>query len=209
MAALIGAAQDPNYPAQIVLVISNQPHAPGLTLAGQRGVAGVVLDHRPYGQDRAAFERDLQAILDEHTIEFVCLAGFMRLFTAPFVQHWQGRMLNIHPSLLPSFRGLDPHGQALRAGVKITGATVHFVVAETDAGPIIAQGAVPVLENDTADTLEARVLAIEHRLYPLALRLVARGCARLIDGRCVLATAGGTVDALLVPPDRGPLSADH
>jgi len=209
MAALIAAAQDPNYPAQIVLIVSNQPHAPGLTLARQHGVACVALDHRPYGQDRTAFERDLQTILDEHAIEIVCLAGFMRLFTAPFVQHWQGRMLNIHPSLLPSFRGLDPHGQALRAGVKITGATVHFVVTETDAGPIVAQGAVPVLENDTTDTLEARVLAVEHRLYPLALRLVAQGCARLIGGRCVLAAAGGVVDALLVPSDHGPLSGGH
>jgi len=205
MAALIAAAQDSGYPAEIALVLSNRPQAPGLALARQRGVACVVLDHRAYGPDRDAFERGLQAILDEHAVDLVCLAGFMRLFTAPFVQRWQGRMLNIHPSLLPSFRGLDPHGQALRAGVKITGATVHFVVAETDAGPIIAQGAVPVLENDTEETLEARVLAIEHRLYPLALRLVAEGSARIVEGRCVIATAGETGDALLVPPDQAPM----
>ena len=137
----------------------------------------LVIDHRPYGKDRAAFERVLQHALDEHRIELICLGGFMRLFTADFVLHWQGRMLNIHPSLLPSFPGLDPHGQALRAGVKISGATVHFVIPETDAGPIIAQAEVPVLATDTPETLAARVLAVEHRIYPEALRRVAEGIA--------------------------------
>jgi phosphoribosylglycinamide formyltransferase 1 len=175
MAALIEAARDPAYPAEIVLVVSNRPDAAGLAIAKDAGVSTLVLDHRPYGKDRAAFERALQALLDERRIELICLGGFMRLFTDDFVLRWQGRMLNIHPSLLPSFRGLDPHGQALRAGVKITGATVHFVTSEMDAGPIIAQATVPVHDGDTADSLAARVLAEEHRLYPAALKLVAEG----------------------------------
>lgn len=173
MAALIEAARAPHYPAEIALVLSNVPDAAGLALAGKARVAIAVLDHRPFGKDRAAFEAALQKILDEHRIDLICLAGFMRLFTAEFVQRWSGRMLNIHPSLLPLFPGLDPHGQALRAGVKISGATVHFVIPETDAGPVIAQESVPVLANDTADTLAARVLQAEHRIYPLALRRVA------------------------------------
>jgi phosphoribosylglycinamide formyltransferase-1 len=177
MAALIEAARDPVYPAEIVLVVSNRPDAAGLAIAQNAGVSTVALDHRPYGKDRAAFERALQAILDQQRIELICLGGFMRLFSEDFVLRWQGRMLNIHPSLLPSFRGLDPHGQALRAGVKITGATVHFVTPEMDAGPIIAQATVPVRDGDTPDTLAARVLAEEHRLYPAALKLVAEGRA--------------------------------
>ena len=122
----------------------------------------------------------------------------MRLFTADFVLHWQGRMLNIHPALLPSFAGLDPHGQALRAGVKISGATVHFVIPETDAGPIIAQAAVPVREDDRADTLAARVLTVEHHIYPLALKLVARGRVRIVDGRCSI--EGGAAAGFLMSP---------
>jgi len=186
MASLIEAAKAADYPAEIALVISNRPDAAGLELARKAGVPTAVVDHRPHGKDRAAFERVLQHALDEHRIELICLGGFMRLFTADFVLHWQGRMLNIHPALLPSFPGLDPHGQALRAGVKISGATVHFVIPETDAGPIIAQAAVPVREDDTADTLAARVLAVEHRIYPLALKLVAQGRVRVVDGRCVV-----------------------
>jgi phosphoribosylglycinamide formyltransferase 1 len=138
MAALIEAANDASYPAEIVLVVSNRQEAAGLARAQAFGIATAVVDHRPHGKDRTAFERMLQATLDQHGVQLVCLGGFMRLFTAEFVLRWQGRMLNIHPSLLPSFPGLDPHGQALRAGVKISGATVHFVVAETDAGPIVA-----------------------------------------------------------------------
>jgi phosphoribosylglycinamide formyltransferase 1 len=162
-------------------------------------VPTLVVDHRPHGKDRAAFERVLQRALDEHRIELICLGGFMRLFTADFVLHWQGRLLNIHPALLPSFPGLDPHGQALRAGVRISGATVHFVIPATDAGPIIAQAAVPVREDDTADTLAARVLAIEHRLYPLALKLVAQARVRVVDGRCTV--EGGTAsDGFLMAP---------
>jgi phosphoribosylglycinamide formyltransferase-1 len=177
MAALIEAAKAADYPAEIALVISNVPGAAGLARAREAGVATVVLDHKPFGKDRAAFEAALQKILDEHCIELICLAGFMRLFTPEFVQRWTGRMLNIHPSLLPLFPGLDPHGQALRARASTSGATVHFVIPETDAGPIIAQESIPVLPGDTPDTLAARVLEVEHRIYPLALKRVAEGDA--------------------------------
>jgi phosphoribosylglycinamide formyltransferase 1 len=199
MASLIEAAKAPDYPAEIALVISNRPDAAGLALAAGAGVPTAVVDHRPHGKDRAAFERVLQHALDEQRIELICLGGFMRLFTADFVLHWQGRMLNIHPALLPSFPGLDPHGQALKAGVRISGATVHFVIPETDAGPIIAQAAVPVREGDTADTLAARVLAVEHRIYPLALKLVAQGRVRIVDDRCVV-EGGAASDGFLMAP---------
>ena len=198
MAALIAAAQQ-DYPAEIALVLSNRADAAGLETARTAGVATAVLDHKPYGRDRAAFEAALQAVLDEHRVELVCLAGFMRLFTAAFVTRWSARMLNIHPSLLPSFPGLDPHGQALRAGVKISGATVHFVIPETDAGPIIAQAAVPVADGDTADDLAARVLAVEHQIYPLALRLLAEGRVRIVDGRCRIDGVPAPDRSLIVP----------
>ena len=201
MASLIEAAKASDYPAEIALVISNRPDAVGLELARKAGVPTAVVDHRPHGKDRAAFERALQQALDEHGIELICLGGFMRLFTADFVLHWQGRMLNIHPALLPSFPGLDPHGQALRAGVKISGATVHFVIPETDAGPIIAQAAVPVREDDTADTLAARVLAVEHRIYPLALKLVAQGRVRIVDGRSLIEGGAASEGFLMTPHD--------
>jgi phosphoribosylglycinamide formyltransferase-1 len=175
MAALIEAAKSPDYPAEIALVVSNRPEAGGLTLARAAGVATAVLDHKPFGKDRAAFDTALQIILDEHRIALICLGGFMRLFTAEFTQRWYGRMLNIHPSLLPAFPGLDPHGQALRAGAKTSGATVHFVIPETDAGPIFMQESVPVYPGDTPDTLAARVLQVEHRIYPAALRDLAEG----------------------------------
>jgi phosphoribosylglycinamide formyltransferase-1 len=175
MAALIEAAKAPDYPAEIALVVSNRPEAGGLALARAAGVATAVLDHKPFGKDRAAFDAALQAILDQHRIELICLGGFMRLFTAQFTRAWYGRMLNIHPSLLPAFPGLDPHGQALRAGAKTSGATVHFVIPETDAGPIVMQESVPVYPDDTPDTLAARVLQVEHRIYPRALRELAEG----------------------------------
>jgi phosphoribosylglycinamide formyltransferase-1 len=175
MAALIEAAKAPDYPAEIALVVSNRPEAGGLALARAAGVATAVLDHKPFGKDRAAFDAALQAILDQHRIELICLGGFMRLFTAQFTRAWYGRMLNIHPSLLPAFPGLDPHGQALRAGAKTSGATVHFVIPETDAGPIVMQESVPVYPDDTPDTLAASVLQVEHRIYPRALRELAEG----------------------------------
>lgn len=175
MASLIEAARDPAYPAEIVLVVSNCPDAAGLDRARTDGIETAVIDHTSFGKDREAFERALQGVLDAHRIDIVCLAGFMRLLTPWLVRRWEGRMLNIHPALLPAFKGLDTHERALAAGVKQHGATVHFVTPEMDAGPIIAQAAVPVHDGDTADTLAARVLAEEHRLYPAALKLVAEG----------------------------------
>src|SRR3954470_20442631 len=186
MAALIEAAKAPDFPAEIVVVISNKADAGGLATARASGVPTVSIESKPFGDDRHAFETKLQSVLDEQRVDLICLGGFMRLFTGAFVLRWQGRMLNIHPSLLPSFPGLDPHGQALRAGVKISGATVHFVIPETDAGPIVMQAAVPVRDGDTADTLAARVLAVEHRIYPLALKLVAEGRARIVDGHSIV-----------------------
>jgi phosphoribosylglycinamide formyltransferase-1 len=199
MAALIAAARAPDYPAEIALVVSNVADAPGLAHAREAGIATAVVDHKPFGKDRAAFEAALQRVLEENGIALICLAGFMRLFTAAFVTRWQGRMLNIHPSLLPSFPGLDPHGQALRAGVKLSGATVHFVIPETDAGPIVAQGAVAVQDDDTVETLSARVLALEHRIYPLSLALLAQGRVRIVEGRCVVDGTAPSNDTMVVP----------
>ena len=199
MAALIDAAKLADFPAEIVTVISNRADAGGLEKAAASGITTTVIESKPFGKDRAGFEAMLQRALDEKHVELICLGGFMRLFTPAFVQRWHSRMLNIHPSLLPAFPGLDPHGQALRAGVKITGATVHFVIAETDAGPIVAQAAVPVAEDDTAETLAARVLGVEHRIYPLALKLLAAGRIRVIEGRCVIDGAGLPQGNLVVP----------
>jgi phosphoribosylglycinamide formyltransferase-1 len=183
MAALIEAAKDEGYPAEIVLVVSNRADAAGLARAKSEGIAAVIVDHTNYGKDREAFERALQAVLEQHRIDIVCLAGFMRLLTPWFVQRWQGRLLNIHPALLPAFKGLDTHARALAAGVNTHGATVHFVSAEMDSGPIIVQSDVPVFTDDTPETLAARVLEIEHQIYPQALRLVAEGQVRTGDGR--------------------------
>jgi phosphoribosylglycinamide formyltransferase-1 len=152
-----------------------------LVHARTAGIATVVVDHATFGKDREAFEHKLQAVLDTHRVDLVCLAGFMRLLTPWFVGRWIGRLINVHPALLPAFKGLNTHARALAAGAKVHGATVHFVVPETDSGPIIAQAEVPVLDGDTPDTLAARVLAVEHRIYPDALRRVAEGRAR-IDG---------------------------
>jgi phosphoribosylglycinamide formyltransferase-1 len=186
MAALIEAASDAAYPAEIVLVASNEPAAEGLARAAAAGIPTAVVDHRRFGKDREAFERALQAELIGHGVELVCLAGFMRLLTPWFVGQWQGRLLNIHPALLPAFKGLDTHARALAAGAKEHGATVHFVVPEMDSGPIVAQGAVPVRPGDTAATLAARVLEVEHRIYPQALRLVAQGRVQLDGDRCLI-----------------------
>jgi phosphoribosylglycinamide formyltransferase 1 len=199
MAALLQAAAAVDFPAQIAVVVSNRSDAGGLEKARSAGVPAVVIESKPFGRDRAAFEAELQATLDQHRIELICLAGFMRLFTAGFVQRWYGRMLNIHPSLLPSFPGLDPHGQALRAGVKISGATVHFVIPETDAGPILMQGAVAVSDHDVAETLAERVLEVEHRIYPEALRLLAGDGVRLEGGVCKTAAAAGSGNFLISP----------
>jgi phosphoribosylglycinamide formyltransferase 1 len=201
MGALIEAAKKPGYPAEIALVLSNRPEAGGLKRAGAEGVATAVVDHTDFGKDREAFERAVQAHLETHRIEIVCLAGFMRLFTSSFVSRWSGGMINIHPSLLPLFKGLHTHEQALEAGVKIHGATVHFVVPEVDSGPIIAQAAVPVLDDDTPDALAARVLAAELRLYPLALGLVAGGKSSLTSHGAVRNAAAVAATARLIVPD--------
>jgi phosphoribosylglycinamide formyltransferase-1 len=199
MTALVEAARRQDFPAEIVVVISNKADAAGLLRAREAGIPAIAIESKAYDQDRAGFETKLQAALDDYRVDLICLGGFMRLFTAAFVQRWHGRMLNIHPSLLPSFPGLDPHGQALRAGVKISGATVHFVIPETDAGPIVMQGAIAVRDDDTAETLAARVLEIEHRIYPDALRLVASGAVDL-EGDLCRTTANASCDAGLISP---------
>jgi phosphoribosylglycinamide formyltransferase-1 len=199
MAALVKAAAAEDYPAEIAVVISNRADAPGLERAKASGIPTVVIESKPFGKDRAGFEAMLQAALDQHRIELICLGGFMRLFTPEFTRSWYGRMLNIHPSLLPSFPGLDPHGQALRAGVKISGATVHFVTAETDAGPILMQGAVGVSDHDTAETLSERILEVEHRIYPDALRLLATGAIQLDGDICKTPDSAGSGNFLISP----------
>lgn len=199
MMALIKAAGAAGFPAEIALVISNRADAAGLALASAAGVATVTIESKAFGKDRTAFEAVLQSTLHVHGIELICLGGFMRLFTAEFVQRWYGKMLNIHPSLLPSFPGLDPHGQALSAGVKVSGATVHFVTPETDAGPIVMQGVVEVRDDDTPEALSARILAIEHQIYPHALQLLASGQLRLDGAVCRFNGHSGAVGTLISP----------
>lgn len=198
MMSLIEAAHDPAFPAEIALVLANIPGAGGLERAAAAGIATAVVDHKAFGKDREAFEHAMQAELQKAGIEIVCLAGFMRLLTPWFVSQWQGRMLNIHPALLPSFRGLHTHERALETGVKIHGATVHFVVPEMDEGPIVAQAGVPVLDDDTPERLGARVLAQEHVIYPKALALLASGAIR-VEGNRVLGATMDSSGALVVP----------
>lgn len=174
--SLIEACRAPDYPAEIVLVISNRPEAPGLSYAAEAGIPTEVIDHKRF-KDRGTFDAELDRALRGAGVEILCNAGFMRLLTEGFVDAWRDRQLNIHPSLLPAFRGLHPQRQALAAGVTISGATVHFVRMEMDSGPIVAQAAVPVQPGDSEESLAARILAAEHRLYPQALRLVASGAA--------------------------------
>jgi phosphoribosylglycinamide formyltransferase-1 len=194
MVALIEAAKDAAYPAEIVLVISNEPAAEGLRRAEAAGIHTLVVDHRKFGKDREAFERALQHELQAQRIELVCLAGFMRILTSWFVRQWEGRLLNIHPALLPAFKGLDTHARALASGAGEHGATVHFVVPEMDSGPIIAQAAVPVRTGDTEAALAARVLEVEHRIYPEALRAVAEGRVRIVEGRCLIDGRPAVID---------------
>jgi phosphoribosylglycinamide formyltransferase-1 len=172
--SLIDACRAAEFPAEIAVVISNRPDAPGLQRARDAGIAALTIDHKTYAS-RAAFDADLDKALRDAGAEIVCNAGFMRLLTADFVAAWRDRQLNIHPSLLPAFRGLHPQRQALKAGVCVSGATVHFLRAEMDAGPIVAQAVVPMMAGDSVETLSARILSAEHRLYPYALRLVASG----------------------------------
>lgn len=200
MAALIDAAKSTNYPAEIALVLSNRSDAPGLDLAKEAGIATAVLSAKEY-PSREAFDLALSARLKDAGIDLVCLAGFMRVLTSYFVDAWRDRLINIHPSLLPLFPGLETHANALAAGVKIHGCTVHFVRAEVDSGPIIVQAAVPVLFADTPDTLAARVLTAEHRIYPLALSMVAEEKVRVVDERAVIddPPPETAVDAIVSP----------
>ncbi|GAB6842040.1 phosphoribosylglycinamide formyltransferase-1 [Methylorubrum rhodinum] len=188
MVSLIEAARAPDYPAEIVLVLANRPDAAGLTRAQAAGIPARAIDHKGFA-DRASFDAALQAELEGAGIELIVLAGFMRILTDAFVEAWAGRMINIHPSLLPLFKGTHTHARALEAGMRLHGCTVHYVVPELDAGPIVAQAAVPVLPGDDAETLAARVIVQEHRLYPAALALIAGGGAALDGGRVRLAEA--------------------
>jgi phosphoribosylglycinamide formyltransferase-1 len=184
MQAIVQAAAQQQWPAKIAAVISNRPDATGLKFASNADIPTAVIDHRLYA-DRAAFDTALSELIDTFSPDLVVLAGFLRILTAGFVLHYQGRMLNIHPSLLPSFPGLATHRQALEAGATVHGATVHFVTPDLDHGPIVAQATVPVLENDTESSLALRVLEQEHVIYPLAIRSFLDGHLRLENGRVV------------------------
>jgi phosphoribosylglycinamide formyltransferase 1 len=185
--SLIKAAGEPDFPAEIALVVSNRPQAPGLAKAVDAGVMALAVDHKPFGADREAHERAIDALLREAGVSFVVLAGYMRILTPFFVGAWGGRMINIHPSLLPAFPGLHSHRQALAAGVKLHGCSVHWVIDSVDAGPIIGQAAVPVLACDDEESLAARVLAAEHRLFPACLAAAVTGNARPADADQILA----------------------
>jgi len=198
MVSLIEAASAADFPAQIALVLSNRPDAAGLKRARQAGIATAVVDHKAH-PTREDFERAVDAELASHHIAFICLAGFMRVLTDGFVERWTGRMINIHPSLLPLYRGTQTHRRALEDGVLVHGCTVHFVVPELDAGPIIAQAAVPVVPGDTAESLAARVIVQEHLLYPKALRMICDGTARLDGGRVVFSRGWDASGALHSP----------
>lgn len=204
--ALLDAVAATDFPAEIALVISNVPGAAGLDRARAAGVPVVTIDHKKFGkglEGKEAFEAALHRALEGAAVELVCLAGFMRLLSPAFVARWQGRLINIHPSLLPAFKGLDVHAAMLRAGVKIAGCTVHYVSAEMDAGPIIGQAAVPVLPEDTPETLAARILAEEHRLYPECVRRIALGQAPIgVDGGVALSGAAASGALLNPPPSR-------
>ena len=196
--ALIEACEEPDYPAEIVLVISNVPGAQGLLRAEEAGILATAINHKSFAS-REDFDQALCRALNAAKIDFLCNAGFMRLHTEGFVEHWRDRHINIHPSLLPAFKGLDTHARVLAAGVTITGCTVHFVRNEMDEGPIVAQAAVPVLKGDTAESLAARVLEAEHALYPHALRLVASGTVR-VDGERIIGPDAPNQSPLFSPP---------
>lgn len=196
--SLIDACADTDYPAEIGIVISNNPDAQGLERATRAGIPARTVDHRPF-PDRKAFERALDSALDEADTGLVCLAGFMRLLTVWFVERWRDRLINIHPSLLPAFPGLDTHARVLASGARISGCTVHFVRPEMDRGPIVVQAAVPVVAGDDAPRLAARVLEAEHRCYPSAVRLIAEGRVRIREDRCII-DGEGEPGAMLVSP---------
>lgn len=197
--ALIDACANASYPAEIVTVISNRADAKGLTRARAANIATQVIEHTAYG-DSESFDRDVDAALQAAGAQLICLAGFMRLLSAWFVDQWPDRIVNIHPSLLPAFKGTDSHAQVLAAGVKLSGCSVHFVRSEMDAGPIVMQAAVPVLPGDNEDSLAARVLAAEHQCYPRAVRLIAENRVIVEDGRVVITDTGATAEPLFNPP---------
>lgn len=205
MMSLVEAARAPDYPAEIVCVISNRPEAAGLAWAASQGIAAIAIDHKAYAT-RAAFEAKLHTAILEARCELVCLAGFMRMLTGGFIDRWRDRLINIHPSLLPAFPGLDTHARALDEGVKIVGCTVHLVRLEMDTGPIIAQAAVPVLPGDTPEMLGSRVLNAEHRLYPHALRLFASGMARVSDETIQILQSVNQETALFSPSLQSPVT---
>ena len=196
--ALIDAAAEPGYPAEIALVLSNKPDAAGLARAAAAGIATGVISHRDF-PDREGFDAAMTAALEAAGVQLVCLAGFMRLLSPSFVGRWHDRLINIHPSLLPAFRGLDTHARVIAAGVRFTGCSVHFVRAEMDDGPIIVQAALPVAPDETPDELAARVLALEHRCYPAAVRWIAEGRVRIVAERVIVAAAAAPQSALLNP----------
>jgi phosphoribosylglycinamide formyltransferase-1 len=201
LAALIAASNGADYPAEIALVVADNPDAAGLALARQAKITTSTVDRRSF-KSKEEFETRVDSALRKARIELICLAGFMRLLSPGFVEAWRDRIINIHPSLLPLFPGLDTHARALTAGVRIHGATVHFVRTEMDTGPIIAQGAVPVLADDTPTRLAERVLKVEHRIYPLALGLVAGGRARVVGDRVEIDGVKDNADAALLSPLR-------
>ncbi|MGE0007631.1 MAG: phosphoribosylglycinamide formyltransferase [Parvibaculaceae bacterium] len=197
MQALVRAARDPQYPAEIAVVVSNRADARGLAFAGAQGIATEIVDHTSYDA-REDFDRALDAALGRHGVELVALAGFMRIMTRGFVEAWRDRLINIHPSLLPAYRGLHSHERALADGAKRHGATVHFVRHDVDTGPIIAQARVPVLAGDTPETLARRVLDAEHKIYPKALALVASGAVG-VEGETAVATTPGIELPIIIP----------
>lgn len=200
MEALVRATREPGFPAQIACVISNAPDAKGLAWAREQGVPTVVVDHKPFGKERQKFDEALSKEIEKSGAQLVCLAGFMRLLSPWFTERWRDRLVNIHPSLLPSFPGLHVHEQAIAYGVKFSGCTVHFVRAEMDHGPIIGQAVVPVAPDDDAETLAARVLQMEHTLYPHVLRWIAEGRVNVFEERCFV------TGAALPPPSLNPLA---
>ena len=191
--ALIGACAKPDFPAKIGLVISNKPSAQGLLHAKNAGIPTLIVDHKAYST-RADFDRNMTKAMEDNATDLVCLAGFMRLLSDEFCDHWRDRMINIHPSLLPSFKGLDVQQAAIDAGARFSGCTVHYVRKEMDTGPIIVQAAVPISSNDTAETLAARILVEEHKIYPQAVRLIAEGRISIENERAI-------IDGHIAPPD--------
>ena len=200
MEALLEACAKPDYPAEPVLVLSNRPDAKGLEFAGAAGVPTQVIDHKAF-DERSDFDAAIHEAIAASGAELICLAGFMRIVGEAFIRKWPDRIINIHPSLLPAYRGLHTHRRVLEDGVRIAGCTVHFVVPEMDAGPIILKAAVPVLPHDDEDSLAARVLGFEHQIYPEAVKLVASGRTNVVDGRVPIdgdvETEGGLVSPTL------------